>query len=415
MKKYYRLLVPLLLFAAILLAACGPEPTALPTPAATVPLPTPAATEPTAGGAIYGQAVVEEIDILILESFPVQVNVVARGYFPDGCTGIDEVRQERAGQAFQVTITTIRPADAMCTEAIVPFEQVVSLDVAGLEAGTYTVDVNGVTGTFTLAVDNVAPVEPPPSGQLEGGVLATFDVNGEQFQAWITNPQTIQQVLDLAAGESMANIPNGRILRGPGAADHNLPWSWHLDSEEIEMAEMTIEVCDGAPSYVEEHLDEFVDNVGRYCPWNARLVGVDVRTDGGGDGGPFDSPFTSPIIVLPDPDLPVLTWHREGGIAGFCDDLAIDVYGLVDAAPCAGGPSQTVAHGPLDAEDQALLQGWLAQYRSFEVEQIDGAPADAMTIRLTFAGIGKEEPGEMAKRAILDFAAETYAAFMGTE
>jgi hypothetical protein len=52
-------------------------------------------------------------------------------------------------------------------------------------------------------------------------------------------------------------------------ADHNLPWSWHLDPEEIEMAEMTTEVCNGTPSYVEEHLDEFIETVGRYCPLNA--------------------------------------------------------------------------------------------------------------------------------------------------
>jgi hypothetical protein len=112
------------------------------------------------------------------------------------------------------------------------------------------------------------------SMQLQGGILATFDVVGEQFRVWITNPQTVQQVLDLEAGRSDANIPNGRILRGPGAGDHNAPWSWHLDPEQIEMAEMTVEVCDGTPSYVEEHLDEFVDTVERYCPWSAQLVDV---------------------------------------------------------------------------------------------------------------------------------------------
>ena len=41
------------------------------------------------------------------------------------------------------------------------------------------------------------------------------------------------------------------------------------------MAEFTIEVCDGRPSFVEENVDEFVDNVGRYCPWSAALVQVE--------------------------------------------------------------------------------------------------------------------------------------------
>ena len=45
----------------------------------------------------------------------------------------------------------------------------------------------------------------------------------------MANPKTTQQILELAAGNSSANIPNGRILRSPGAADHNLSWGWCLD------------------------------------------------------------------------------------------------------------------------------------------------------------------------------------------
>ncbi|HZJ35859.1 MAG TPA: hypothetical protein VFD29_04465, partial [Gillisia sp.] len=37
-----------------------------------------------------GLAPVDEIDILILESFPVQINVIARGNLPDPCTEISE-------------------------------------------------------------------------------------------------------------------------------------------------------------------------------------------------------------------------------------------------------------------------------------------------------------------------------------
>ena len=110
---------------------------------------------------------------------------------------------------------------------------------------------------------------------LDGGVLATFDVVGEEFKVWVTNPATIEQILALEAGESQAGIPSGRILNGPGEDDHNAPWTWHLDPEDIEMAEMTIEVCDATPSYVEANVEEFVDVVQRYCPWSAQLVRVE--------------------------------------------------------------------------------------------------------------------------------------------
>jgi inhibitor of cysteine peptidase len=106
---------------------------------------------------IYRNATVENIQILILESFPVQINVVAKGYLPDGCTKIDQTIKNREGNTFLITITTKRPVDAMCTMAIVPFEEVISLDVYGLEAGDYEVNVNGIMDSFTLEMDNSFP------------------------------------------------------------------------------------------------------------------------------------------------------------------------------------------------------------------------------------------------------------------
>jgi inhibitor of cysteine peptidase len=108
-------------------------------------------------GYLYGTAAVEEIDIRILESFPVQVHVGARGNLPDGCTQINEnaTTVQRQGNTFNVYLETIRPRDAMCTEALVPFEHTIPLEVYGLERGTYTVNVNGVEETFELTTDNI--------------------------------------------------------------------------------------------------------------------------------------------------------------------------------------------------------------------------------------------------------------------
>ncbi len=107
------------------------------------------------GKFIYGNATVESIEIMVLESFPVQIKVNASGYLPDGCTKIDGIVKVKEGNTFLVTIRTVRPADAFCTEAIVPFQEVISLDVYGLKAGIYNVDVNGIKGTFELKTDNI--------------------------------------------------------------------------------------------------------------------------------------------------------------------------------------------------------------------------------------------------------------------
>ncbi len=129
-----------------LLAACGPagEPTA---------------TTPPSGGdepPVPGTAQVGSIEILILESFPVQIHVLAKGQLPDSCTTLDQITQEQDGDTFRVTITTARPEE-VCAQVLTPFEETIPLDVYGLAAGTYTVDVNGVTGTFTLDIDNLPP------------------------------------------------------------------------------------------------------------------------------------------------------------------------------------------------------------------------------------------------------------------
>lgn len=118
------------------------------------------------------------------------------------------------------------------------------------------------------------PTSPSPEGPLKGGVLATFSVGNETFRVWIRNARTIEQVFALQRGTSTAGIPNGRLRVGAGEGAHNAPYTWHLDPDEIEMAGVTIEICDGATSYVESHRDEFIAQVNRYCPWGARLVGL---------------------------------------------------------------------------------------------------------------------------------------------
>jgi hypothetical protein len=99
---------------------------------------------------------------------------------------------------------------------------------------------------------------------LSGGILVTFEVIDERYSVFITNQKAIEQVYAVQKGESQATIPSGRIVRG--SVPYNQPWSWHIDSEDIGMAEFTIELCDGKPSHVEADLDYWVETVGFFCP-----------------------------------------------------------------------------------------------------------------------------------------------------
>ena len=108
---------------------------------------------------LLGLATVESVEIMILESFPVQINVRVTGVLPDDCTEIEDVVVQQEGNAFNVAVTSVQTPGDNCGSDEVLFEEIVPLDVNGLEAGSYTVSVNGVQGSFKLDMDNAAQEE----------------------------------------------------------------------------------------------------------------------------------------------------------------------------------------------------------------------------------------------------------------
>lgn len=106
--------------------------------------------EPAVAQSIVRPAPIQRIETVVLDATPVQVRVVAHGYLPDGCTAVEGVEQRREGTTFHATVTMTRPAGALCTQQIIPFSETFPLDIAGLTAGTYSIEVNGKTASFTL-------------------------------------------------------------------------------------------------------------------------------------------------------------------------------------------------------------------------------------------------------------------------
>ena len=100
--------------------------------------------------------------------------------------------------------------------------------------------------------------------------VAVFEVAGsETYKIELATPELVQHAKDLMAGKPGAAIPLGTVVRDePGV---NAPWSWHIDPATLEFADMTIEVCDGLPSYVE---DGTVTS-DQYCPWSAKVIDIE--------------------------------------------------------------------------------------------------------------------------------------------
>lgn len=102
---------------------------------------------------LQSNAPVDSIVINSLESFPVQKTLRVTGNLPDGCTYLNDPQVIRSGNAFYVNLTTRREGET-CTQALVPYERNIALDVVGLPAGVYTVSINGKTTQFELEQDN---------------------------------------------------------------------------------------------------------------------------------------------------------------------------------------------------------------------------------------------------------------------
>ncbi len=130
-------------------------------------------------------AQIEAVDILQDDSFPVRVSVIARGRFQDACAAIDQIRQARRGGTFFIEIDSVQNSGDSCPEVSPVFEESIVLDVIGLPAGIYVVDVNGLQGTFKLQRDNI-----PDEGNAVLGGLVWLDrcdlvnqENGQEIQA----------------------------------------------------------------------------------------------------------------------------------------------------------------------------------------------------------------------------------------
>lgn len=99
----------------------------------------------------------------------------------------------------------------------------------------------------------------------------TIDVVGERFTLQATDSATIQQLIDNYNGKNNFHV-TGILATGDGG--FNSPWSWHLDPSSVRMAEVSIELCDGIPSFVEENLAYWLNTVHNYCPWGSKVIAI---------------------------------------------------------------------------------------------------------------------------------------------
>lgn len=104
-----------------------------------------------------------------------------------------------------------------------------------------------------------------------GAVVTWETVDGSRFYTEISDPDSLAQIRAALESDGRAGIPNGRLVRGNGGV--NQGHQWHM--VDVELVEMAIELCDGTATMVDDDLDYWIDTVGQYCPWDARVVAIE--------------------------------------------------------------------------------------------------------------------------------------------
>jgi hypothetical protein len=114
------------------------------------------------------------------------------------------------------------------------------------------------------------------TGSSPGEKLRYFEfvhmTDADTFVVATSDPEVIASVeaqLAKPAGQRKKHI-NGKIARGEKS--YNPGYPWHFVEGEWALSELSTEVCDGRLSFVTENLGYWTEEVGRFCPWNSRVV-----------------------------------------------------------------------------------------------------------------------------------------------
>lgn len=100
----------------------------------------------------------------------------------------------------------------------------------------------------------------------------------------------------------------------------------------------------------------------------------------------------------------MLAWHREGGVARFCEDVVVSTSDEAVVTSCAAGEPAVWGQAKLDARQLAAMESWVNTLQPFEHVRTDPATADGMIDRIVFAGAGQQQAQEPDLALVFDFA-----------
>ena len=94
-------------------------------------------------------APIHEVEVAMMESYPVQVSVYIQMGLSDGCTTFHDIEVTRDGNTVNLKVTVQRPKDAVCTAVYAFHEEYINLGSDFTSGTTYNLNVNDFKTTFT--------------------------------------------------------------------------------------------------------------------------------------------------------------------------------------------------------------------------------------------------------------------------
>jgi hypothetical protein len=102
-------------------------------------------------------AEIESLEVITQDMASGVVLVRLRGLLANDCARIDDIVTDQQGSDFSLTVLSVVEPGENCSTDALPFEEIVELDVTGLQAGTYNVAANERQVSFELADEESEP------------------------------------------------------------------------------------------------------------------------------------------------------------------------------------------------------------------------------------------------------------------
>lgn len=319
----------------------------------------------------------------------------------------DNIRAEKQPQAAQeFPPAALAARDALAKELGAPAE---SITVQRAEPAQFTDSCLGLGGPAESCLQAITP-----------GYNVTLEYQGEQYVYHTDQTgSVVRMATNSAATPTPASGTAGQASGALIALQQDVNGSCvdvRVDLQGVSMGACGMDMAASGFLTTTNRLEQLADMERTYAPFGASTAAGKVTFAGEGtiNASPDEQRMIAEwanLVALETRSgtriaQSGLEWHREGGIAGFCDDISVDTGGHATWTSCkapAGASAVAPSWRRLTSAELAQFYAWVDHLGVVNAEQKDPATADAMTVRVNFAGRGDGQATDTDKNAMLQF------------